>query len=53
MFQTANNQIETNEVVDFYVEDLDIYVTAWVVDDSPPLISLGRLIEDHGAKYSL
>ena len=43
-FKTANKETEATEIVDYYVEDLGRHVTAWVVGDSPALISLGRLI---------
>ena len=51
-FQTANKYTYSDEVVDFYVKDLDITVTAYVLEDSPPLVSLGKIIEDHDADYS-
>ena len=51
-FQTPNKETFSNEVVDFQVKDLAITVTAWVLEDSPPLISLGKLIEDHNAEYT-
>ena len=51
-FQTANRTTQATEVVDYYVSDLDIYVTAWVLDDSPPLLSLGKLVEDFGLVYT-
>ena len=33
-FQTANRTTQADDVVDCYVSDLSIYVTAWVLDDS-------------------
>ena len=50
-FQTANKEVYTDKIVDFYVEDLGITVTAYVLEDSPPLISLGKIIDDHDADY--
>lgn len=48
-FPTANKYTQAIEIVDFYVTDLDITVTAWVVGDTPPpLLSLGKLVYDHG-----
>ena len=51
-FQTANKVTEACEQVDYRIVDLNITVTAWVVGDSPPLLSLGKLIEDHKASYT-
>ena len=51
-FQTARGTTKTDEVVDYYVSDLDMYVTAWVLDDSPPLLSLGKLVEDFDLVYT-
>ena len=51
-FQTANRETFSDEIVDFRVNDLGITVTAWVLKDSPPLISLGKIIEDHDATYT-
>ena len=45
-FQSANGVIETNEVVDLFSEDLGIPVQAYVVTDSPTLISLGKLVNE-------
>ena len=44
-FQTANHEAFSHEIVDFRVDDLGITVTAWVLPDSPPLISLGKLLK--------
>ena len=32
-FQTANELTQAEQIVDFYVADLDINVTAWVVGE--------------------
>ena len=50
-FQSANGVISTNEVVDLFSKDLGIQVQAYVVKDSPPLISLGKIIKDFQLKY--
>lgn len=51
-FQTANKTTETDDIVDYCASDLGITVTAWVVQDSPPLLSLGKLVEDFGVRYA-
>lgn len=53
IFQTANKLTKAQEIVEFYyVADLGITVTAWVVSDTPPLFSLGKLIDGYDAKYT-
>jgi hypothetical protein len=49
--QTANGVIYVTEEVDVYVHDLDITVTALLVENSPPLLSLGKIVKDHKYKY--
>ena len=51
-FQTANALVTSTEWVDVYIKDLDITITAWVVNDAPPFISLGKLVEDFHATYT-
>jgi len=48
---TANGPVEACQVADIYVEDLDFVVTALILDDSPPLLSLGKLTKDNGFDY--
>ena len=50
-FRSANGVITTNEVVDLFSHDLGIRVQAYVVQDSPPLFSLGKLIHEFQLKY--
>ena len=45
---TANGSVETTEDVTVYVPDLDLFVTVQLFDDTPPVLSLGQLCEDHG-----
>ena len=48
---TANGQVVAREEVDVYVQDLDLTVTALVLTDVPPILSLGKLVRSHGCVY--
>ena len=48
---TANGEVQTNEEATVYVYDLDLFVTVHIPEDTPAVLSLGELCEDHG--YSL
>ena len=50
---TANGPVSVDHVVDIYVLMLDRYVTAFVLDDVPPVLSMGILCADAGLKLSL
>ena len=45
---TANGKIEVDTVVDIYIDELDVTVEAFVLEDSPPILSIGRLCKHHG-----
>ena len=45
---TANGEVQTNEEARVYVLDLDIFVTVQLLDDTPAVLSLGKLCEEHG-----
>ena len=45
---TANGQVQTNEEVTVYVKELDLFVTVKLLEDTPAVLSLGKLCEDHG-----
>ena len=49
--QTANGIIEVNREAYVYVEDLEIWVWAMLVVDSPAVISLGVLCQEYGFTY--
>ena len=34
-----------------YVKDLELFVTVQLPDDTPPVLLLGKLCEDHGNSY--
>ena len=45
---TANGEVQTQEEATVYVEELDLFVTVKLLDDTPTVLSLGELCEDHG-----
>ena len=48
---TANGEVQTNEEAQVYVHDLDLLVTVQILDDTPAVLSLGKLCEEHGYTY--
>ena len=48
---TANGVVQINEEATVYVYDLDLFVTAQILEDTPVVLSLGKLCEDHGCSY--
>ena len=47
----ADGEVQTNEEEKVYVKDLDLAVTVQVLKGTPPVLSLGRLCEDHGYSH--
>ena len=45
---TANGELPTNEQAQVYVHDLDLFVTVNILDDTPAVLSLGKLCDEHG-----
>ena len=48
---TANGEVLTKEEATVYVRELDLFVTVMLLEDTPAVLSLGKLCEDHGHKY--
>ena len=48
---TANGQVQTNEEATVYVRELDIFLTMKVLEDTPAVLSLGKLCNEHGYSY--
>ena len=48
---TANGEVQTHEEAAVYVKELDIFLTVQILEDTPALLSLGKLCEDHGSSY--
>ena len=48
---TANGKVQTREEATVCVKQLDLFVTAMLLEDTPAVLSLGKLCEDHGFYY--
>ena len=48
---TANGEVLTKEEATVYVKELDLFVTVKLLEDTPAVLSLGKLCEDHGYSY--
>ena len=48
---TANGEVQTNEEVQVYVRDLDLFVPVQLLDNTPAVLSLGKLCSEHGNLY--
>ena len=51
MVITANGEVQINEEAQVYVQDLDLSVTVQILDDTPAILSSGKLCEEHGYSY--
>ena len=48
---TANGEEQTNEEAQVYLHDLDLFVTVQPLDETPAVLSLGKLCSEHGCSY--
>ena len=48
---TANGEVQTHEEAIVYVKELDIYLTMKVLDNTPAVLSLGKLCDENGYSY--
>ena len=48
---TANGEVQTREEATVYVKELDLFVTVVLLEETPAVLSLGKLCEDHGYTY--
>ena len=48
---TANGQVLTKEEATVYVRELDLFVTVKRLEETPAVLSLGKLCVDHGYNY--
>ena len=48
---TANGEVQTKEEATVYVKELDLFVTVMLLEETPAVLSLGKLCEDHGCTY--
>ena len=45
---TANGEVQTNEEAQVYVQDLDLFCTVQLLEETPAVLSLGQLCSEHG-----
>ena len=51
MVITANGEVQTNEDATVSVKELDIFLTVQVLEDTPAVLSLRPLCDEHGYSY--
>ena len=47
----ANGEVQTHEEATVYVKELDIFLTMKVLENTPAVLSLGKLCDEHGYSY--
>ena len=50
-FITANGEVQTHEEATVYVKELDIFLTMKVLENTPAVLSLEKLCDEHGYSY--
>ena len=50
---TANGEVQTREEATVYVKQLDLFVKVMLLAETPAVLSLEKLCEDHGYTYLL
>ena len=48
---TANGEVQTHEEATVYVKELDMLLTMKVLDNTPAVLSLGKLCDENGYSY--
>ena len=48
---TANGEVQTHEEAFVYVKELDIFLTMKVLENTPAVLSLGKLCDENGYSY--
>ena len=48
---TANGEVQTDEEATVYVKELDIFLTMKVLENTPAVLSLGKLCDENGYSY--
>ena len=48
---TANGEVQTHEEATVYVKELEIFLTMKVLQDTPAVLSLGKLCDESGHSY--
>ena len=47
----ANGEVQTREEATVCVKELDLFVTVMLLEETPAVLYLGKLCEDHGYTY--
>ena len=50
---TANGEVQPREEAIVHVKELDLFVTVMLLEETPAVLSLGKLCEDHAFSYPL
>ena len=48
---TANGEVQTHEEAIVYVKEFDLFLTMKVLDNTPAVLSLGKLCDENGYSY--
>ena len=48
---TANGEVQTHEEATVYVKEMDIFLTLKVLEDTPTVLSFGKLCDENGYSY--
>ena len=48
---SANGEVQTHEEATVYVKELDIFLTMKVLENTPAVLSLGKLCDENGYSY--
>ena len=48
---TANGEVQTHEEATVYVKELDIFLTMKILENTPSILSLGKLCDENGYSY--
>ena len=48
---TASGEVQTHEEATVYVKELDIFLTMIVLENTPAVLSLGKLCDENGYSY--
>ena len=48
---TANGEVQTHEEAIVYVKELDIFLTMKILENTPAVLSLGKLCDENGYSY--
>ena len=48
---TANGEVQTHEEATVYVKELDVFLTMKVLENTPAVLSLGKLCDENGYSY--